>query len=314
MKLRYLLYCLVLAALVLSTYALLPNTLSQEKTIIVTKGTSKKAIAKNLAKEQFISLNSLYLLLSKIMTLNSYIQAGEYCIPPNSSPLTIINMMKRGDVVIRKITIPEGFTTYQIIALVQNDPILTGEVKIAYKEGDFLPNTYFYTLGDSKQEMLNKMHQALIEAIDILWPARSQDIPLKNYQQVLTLASIVEKETRFGEERTLVASVFYNRLKLGMRLQADPTTIYAITMGKYILERPLTKKDLQIISPFNTYTIAGLPPSPIANPGIDSIRAVLNPAITNYLYFVANSEGKHTFSAKLADHNKHVASYRKLIK
>lgn len=314
MKLRYLLYCLVLAALVLSTYALLPNTLSQEKTIIVTKGTSKKAIAKNLAKEQIISLPSLYWLLSKIMTLNSYIQAGEYCIPPNSSPLTIINMMKRGDVVIRKITIPEGFTTYQIIALVQNDPILTGEVKIAYKEGDFLPNTYFYTLGDSKQEMLNKMHQALIEAIDILWPARSQDIPLKNYQQVLTLASIVEKETRFGEERTLVASVFYNRLKLGMRLQADPTTIYAITMGKYILERPLTKKDLQIISPFNTYTIAGLPPSPIANPGIDSIRAVLNPAITNYLYFVANSEGKHTFSAKLADHNKHVASYRKLIK
>ena len=160
--------------------------------------------------------------------------------------------------------------------------------------------------------MLNKMHNALVEVLDSLWPARSQDIPLKDYQQVLTLASIVEKETRFADERTLVASVFYNRLKLGMRLQADPTTIYAITQGKYILERPLTKKDLQIISPFNTYTTAGLPPSPIANPGIDSIKAVLNPATTNYLYFVANSEGKHTFSAKLADHNKHVISYRKL--
>ncbi len=314
MKLRYLLYCFVLSASFLCAYALLPNSLSQEKTILVAKGTSKKEIAMTLANEKIISLPSIYWLLSKILTLDSYIQAGEYSIPPNSSPITIINMMKRGDVVIRRITIPEGFTTQQIIALVQSDQILTGEIKATYKEGDFLPNTYFYTLGDTKQEMLNKMHQALTEALDNLWPSRSQNIPLKDYQQVLTLASIVEKETKFDDERILVASVFYNRLKLGMRLQADPTTIYAITQGKYILERPLTKKDLQIISPFNTYTTAGLPPSPIANPGIDSIKAVLNPAITNYLYFVANSEGKHTFSAKLADHNKHVMSYRKLGK
>lgn len=314
MKLRYLLYCLVLSVSFLCTYALLPNSLSQEKTILVAKGTSKKEIATTLANEQIISLPSIYWLLSKILTLDSYIQAGEYSIPPNSSPLNIINMMKKGDVVIRRITIPEGFTTQQIIALVQSDQILTGEIKTTYKEGDFLPNTYFYTLGDTKQEILNKMHQALTEALDNLWPSRSQNIPLKNYQQVLTLASIVEKETKFDDERTLVASVFYNRLKLGMRLQADPTTIYAITQGKYVLERPLTRKDLQIISPFNTYTTAGLPPSPIANPGIDSIKAVLNPATTNYLYFVANSEGKHTFSAKLADHNKHVTSYRKLGK
>lgn len=314
MKLRYLLYCFVLSASFLCTYALLPNSLSQEKTILVAKGTSKKEIATTLANEQIISLPSIYWLISKILTLDSYIQAGEYSIPPNSSPLTIINMMKKGDVVIRKITIPEGFTTHQIIGLVQSDQILAGEIKATYKEGDFLPNTYFYTLGDTKQEILNKMHQALTEALDNLWPSRSQNIPLKDYQQVLTLASIVEKETKFDDERTLVASVFYNRLKLGMRLQADPTTIYAITQGKYILERPLTKKDLQIISPFNTYTAAGLPPSPIANPGIDSIKAVLNPAITNYLYFVANSEGKHTFSAKLVDHNKHVKSYRKLGK
>ena len=313
MKLRYLLYSLILAALVLSIYALLPNTLSQEKTILITRGTSKKEIAEKLAKEQIISLPSLFLILSKILTLDSYIQAGEYNIKPSSSPFDIINMMKHGDVVIRKIAIPEGFTTFQIIELIQNNLILTGEIKTSYKEGDFLPNTYFYTLGDTKQQMLDKMHQALIEALKNLWPYRS-DMSLKNYQQVLTLASIVEKETKFADERALVASVFYNRLKLGIRLQADPTTIYAITQGKYTLERPLNNKDLQIISPFNTYTTAGLPPSPIANPGIDSIKAVLNPASTNYLYFVANKEGKHTFSAKLTDHNKHVKNYRQLRK
>ena len=170
MKLRYLLYSLILAALVLSIYALLPNTLSQEKTILITRGTSKKEIAEKLAKEQIISLPSLFLILSKILTLDSYIQAGEYNIKPSSSPFDIINMMKHGDVVIRKIAIPEGFTTFQIIELIQNNLILTGEIKTSYKEGDFLPNTYFYTLGDTKQQMLDKMHQALIEALKNLWP------------------------------------------------------------------------------------------------------------------------------------------------
>jgi UPF0755 protein len=313
MKLRYILYCLTLISAIFITYALFPNTASQEKTIIVNKGTSKKEIAKTLAKEKIISLPYLYWVLSKILTLNSYIQAGEYNIPAGSSPFNIINMMKQGNVVIRKITIPEGLTTFQIIELIQNDPILTGEIKTNYKEGDFLPNTYFYTLGDTKQQILDKINQALIKTLENLWSCRS-DILLKNYQQVLTLASIVEKETKFPDERALVASVFYNRLRLGMPLQADPTTIYAITQGKYTLERPLNKNDLQIISPFNTYKTRGLPPSPIANPGIDSIIAVLNPASTDYLYFVANSEGKHTFSAKLHDHNKHVMSYRKLRK
>ncbi len=313
MKLRYILYCLTLISAILIAYALFPNTISQEKTIVINKGTSRKEIAKTLAREKIISLPSLYWVLSKILTLNSYIQAGEYNIPAKSSPLNIINMMKQGNVVIRKITIPEGFTTFQIIELVQNDPILTGEIKTNYKEGDFLPNTYFYTLGDTKQQILDKMNKALIKTLENLWSCRS-DMLLKNYQQVLTLASIVEKETKFPDERALVASVFYNRLRLGMPLQADPTTIYAITQGKYTLERPLNKNDLQIISPFNTYKTRGLPPSPIANPGIDSIIAVLNPASTNYLYFVANSEGKHTYSVKLHDHNKHVINYRKLRK
>jgi UPF0755 protein len=314
MKLRYIFYCLFLLAISLSIYSIWPNSYSDKKTILITKGTSKKVIAEMLAKEQLISYPTLYWLLSQFLTINGYIQAGEYEIPPGSSPLSIINMMKNGEIVIRKITVPEGFTTFQVLSLVQNDSNLIGTIQKKYQEGAFLPNTYFYTLGDTKQAMLDRMHQSLIAVLNQLWVTRAQTIPLKTPQEILTLASIVEKETKFDDERPIIASVFYNRLKLGMRLQADPTTIYAITEGKYILDRLLTRKDLQINSPFNTYVVAGLPPSPIANPGISSIQAVVHPADTTYLYFVANSEGRHSFSTKLNDHNRYVQDYRKLGK
>lgn len=288
-------------------YAFIPSN-NETKNILIAKGMSKAEIAQILAKEQIISAPPLYWLLEQIMTINHILQAGEYAVPAGASPYSIVAMMRRGDVVIHKITIPEGFTTQQALETINSDSGLLGQVQKQYQEGSFLPNTYFYTLGDTKQQMLDKMQQSLHEAIAELWPARTNQSLTQ--QQMLVLASIVEKETKFDNERPLVAAVFYNRLKKGMRLQADPTTIYAITKGKYILERPLSKKDLQLQSPFNTYTTSGLPPTPIANPGIESIKAVLNPAMVDYLYFVANNEGGHSFSANLAQHNKNVQSYR----
>lgn len=307
MKPKLITILILLPIIALCLYAFIPNN-SETKNILIAKGTSKSEIAQILAKEQIISAPPLYWLLEQIMTINHVLQAGEYAIPAGVSPYSIIAMMRRGDVVIHKITIPEGFTTHQVLAAINNDQGLLGQVRTQYLEGSFLPNTYFYTLGDSKQQMLDKIQQSLRDAVIQLWPTRTNQTLTQ--QQMLVLASIVEKETRFDDERPLVAAVFYNRLKKGMRLQADPTTIYAITMGKYILERPLSKKDLQIPSPFNTYTSSGLPPTPIANPGIESIKAVLNPAVVDYLYFVANSEGKHSFSASLAEHNRNVQSYR----
>lgn len=307
MKPKLITILILLPIIALCLYAFIPNN-SETKNILIAKGTSKSEIAQILAKEQIISAPPLYWLLEQIMTINHVLQAGEYAIPAGVSPYSIIAMMRRGDVVIHKITIPEGFTTHQVLAAINNDQGLLGQVRTQYLEGSFLPSTYFYTLGDSKQQMLDKIQQSLRDAVIQLWPTRTNQTLTQ--QQMLVLASIVEKETRFDDERPLVAAVFYNRLKKGMRLQADPTTIYAITMGKYILERPLSKKDLQIPSPFNTYTSSGLPPTPIANPGIESIKAVLNPAVVDYLYFVANSEGKHSFSASLAEHNRNVQSYR----
>ncbi len=312
MKLRYILFCLLGVCASFCLYTILPGNSKQEKIILIAKGSSKVDIAKALAKEQIIRLPSWYWLLSQILTIDGYIQAGEYKISAGASPFNIIMMMKSGEGVIRKVIIPEGFTTYQILELVKNDHNLAGNVTTQYKEGDFLPETYFYILGDSKQAILDKMHSAMLSTIERLWPQRAINLPLESAQQTLIFASIIEKETKFDDELPLIASVFYNRLKLGMRLQADPTTIYGITAGKYTLERPLSKKDLQTSSQFNTYIISGLPPAPIANPGIASIKATLNPAHTQYLYFVANAEGRHSFSTKLSEHNKHVQNYRKL--
>lgn len=310
MKAKSSLTLLLLLFIFYVIYAIAPISGPTDKTIIVTKGESKLEIAKNLHKNKVIWWQNGYWFLEQLMSISGYIKAGEYNIPANSSPFSIINMMIEGNIVIRKITIPEGWTNTQIIDLIKSETNLQGSITKSYEEGDFLPNTYYYNLGDTKQQMLDKMHLALTEQLELLWPTRSLELGIKNHKQLLTMASIIEKETKHDEERPLVASVFYNRLKIGMPLQADPTTIYAITKGKYTLDRPLTKTDLKIDSPFNTYAVRGLPPTPIANSGIQSIKAALNPAKTNYLYFVANGDAKHSFAAKLDEHNHNVRVYR----
>jgi len=191
---------------------------------------------------------------------------------------------------------------------------LIGQIPESIKEGSLLPETYFYSYNDTKAGMIKRMQEAMTKAIDEMWEFRDQSIPVKTKEQAIILASIVEKETGLDSERDKVASVFINRLNKGMKLQSDPTIIYSFTMGDKKLERTIRMSDIQNNSPYNTYHVYGLPPAAICNPGIASLRAVLNPIKTDYLFFVASGKGDHIFSRTLQEHNFSVARYRSLIK
>jgi len=210
----------------------------------------------------------------------------------------------------RKLTVPEGLTVMEILALVRAADGLQGTITLHPDEGTLLPQTYFYSYGDSRDAVVQRMRKAMDETLDELWPGRQDDLPIGSKRQALILASIVEKETGIPDERPRVAAVFVNRLRLGMRLESDPTVSYGMTLGRKPLGRDLTRADLQAPTPYNTYTNAGLPPGPIANPGRATIEAALNPAKTKDLYFVADGSGGHAFAATLDQHNRNVANWR----
>jgi len=213
----------------------------------------------------------------------------------------------------RKITFAEGLTSREISELLYDNELLDGDFT-PFKEGDFLPETYIFSRGEKRQKIVNQGKDALQKVLQKAWNERDTDLPLKNKEEMLILASIVEKETGIAGERPQVASVFINRLRKGMLLQTDPTVIYAITHGKYDLNRPLMRKDLEIDDQYNTYKYAGLPPTPICNPGAASIMAVAHPDKTPYLYFVASGNGGHNFARSLSEHNANVNKWRRLNK
>ena len=229
---------------------------------------------------------------------------------PGISPLQVLRVLASGKSIIHRMVIPEGLMVSEIIDKVNSEPRLLGEIKGVVPEGYLMPSTYFYSYGDLKENIIEQMRKSMSLALDSAMTHLTPDSPLKNRLEVLIMASIVEKETGLDFERTTIAGVFINRLKKGMKLQADPTSIYAVTEGKYKLARPLTKKDLAIISPYNTYYVPRLPPSPIACPGAKSLQAVVNPAKTSALYFVVNGKGGHNFASSLKEHNENVLKYR----
>ena len=209
------------------------------------------------------------------------------------------------------ITVAEGLTSAEVVTLLQEDARLTGDIAGTPPEGTLLPETYRVHRGDDRQALLDRMQQSMRETMDELWPGRAADLPYETREQALVLASIIEKETAVPEERGVVAGVFVNRLRRGMRLETDPTVIYALTEGRGPLGRRLLRADLDVDSPYNTYRVAGLPPGPIANPGRASIAAALNPEETDYLYFVADGSGGHAFARTLREHNRNVAAWRR---
>lgn len=292
-----------------------PGPLLYPQSLIVPRGQGFRATARAL-ENQGIIRNSLTLQVVAFVLHKAHLfKAGEYVFPPGISAHAVMDMVVEGRVTSRRITVPEGYTVQEVIGLLNREPALTGEVTGDIPEGSLLPDTYLFMYGDSRQEVLRQMRGAMDRVLAHLWETRQQGLPLDTPQEALTLASIVEKETGVRDERPLVASVFINRLRKGIRLQSDPTVVYGLLKkdGKP-LGRALMLSDLKIETPYNTYVIDRLPPGPIANPGKAALEAVLNPPDTDYLYFVATGSGGHHFATSLKEHNHNVSEYRKVLK
>jgi UPF0755 protein len=288
-----------------------PGPLAQNKVYMIAQGNDRAEIARALAKEGIIDNAPVFTAAAYLDGFRGRVlKAGEYEFPARATMEQVLDLLASGKSISYKVTVPEGWTAEMAVARINENDILTGDPAIAPAEGLVMPDTYVFHRGMTRQKLVEDMKAAQAKLIDELWEKRATASPIKTKEEAVTLASIVEKETGVAAERPMVASVFINRLKQGMRLQSDPTIIYGLVGGKGKLDRALTKDDLASDTPYNTYKIAGLPPGPIANPGRAAIEAVLNPPDTGYLYFVANGTGGHAFAKTLAEHNANVVKWR----
>jgi UPF0755 protein len=243
---------------------------------------------------------------------SSDLKPGEYSFAKHASLRDVIATIVEGKVVQHAITVPEGLTSEQIVARLSDNDIFSGSVREIPREGTLLPETYRFTRGTTREQMIRRMQQEQRRVLQEIWDRRSPDLPIKTPEQLVTLASIVEKETGKPEERTRVAAVFVNRLRQKMKLQSDPTIIYGLVGGKGSLGRPIQRGEIEQPTPYNTYVIDGLPPGPIANPGRASLEAVANPARTKELFFVADGTGGHSFADTYDQHQKNVSRLRSI--
>ncbi len=241
-----------------------------------------------------------------------HLKAGEYGFEPGISMREVLQKLRTGSSISHKLTIPEGLTTMQILARINADPVLLGEMPETPDEGTLLPETYNFTRGLTRKTIIRSMREAQQRLLDELWPLRQKNLPFTSREEAIILASIVEKETGQDGERAHIAGVFINRLEKNMRLQSDPTIIYGLVGGKGSLGRGIRLSELKKKTPYNTYVINGLPPGPIANPGRAAIAAVLQPMKTADLFFVADGTGGHVFAQTLKEHRVNVAKWRKI--
>jgi len=285
----------------------------EEKVFEISKGDVLSSVIDRLKDEKVIPNKFLFKLWMYLSWSQNNLKIGEYKIAKGASLNDIKNAITSGRMYNRFITIPEGLTVKQITEILNDIEDLSGKITIKVKDGELLPQTYAYNKTITKDDVVRKMQAAMIEVLDEEWEKRDENLPIKTKEEAVILASIVEKETGVPEERPLVASVFINRLNKGMRLQSDTTVVYTLTKGYGNMHgRQLFKKDLEVVTPYNTYKIKGLPAGAIANPGIESIRAVLHPAKTEYLYFVADGTGGHKFAKTLEEHEKNRTEWRKI--
>lgn len=290
-----------------------PRMLNGDVFLLIKSGDSLNKIAAELKQNGLLDKEWQFILYSKINKIYPRVKAGEYKINGSVSLSDIAEILTSGKVYQRKITFAEGLTMREIADSLYANEYLTGDFELP-EEGVFLPETYVFSRDDERRQIINRGKKDMADFLQQAWDERADDLPLKTKEELLVLASIIEKETGVAEERPQIASVFVNRLRRGMLLQTDPTVIYALTLGKRDLGRLLTRKDLETDSPYNTYKYAGLPPLPICNPGKASITAAAHPDKTPYLYFVASGSGGHNFARTLEEHNKNVQKWRRLSK
>lgn len=291
-----------------------PGPLRTATTIIIAPGSGTPAIARVLAGLGVVRYPLVVELEARRSGKSRALKPGEYRFEPGVSVAAALDKLVRHDVVARFVTIPEGLTAGEAIAILGAASGLTGEVKDIPPDGAILPETYRYEWGDTRDALVTRMKNAQAALLKELWDARAPNLPLDTPEQAVVLASVVEKETGVAAERPRVAAVFVNRLRKGIRLQSDPTVIYGLAPKTGALDRELTRADLDQATPYNTYVIDGLPPAPICNPGRAAIAAVLAPAASDDLYFVADGTGGHVFAATLEQHNRNVAAWRRLNK
>ncbi len=292
-----------------------PGPLLEDKIVNIPARAGKRDIADALTREGVIDVNP-WVFIASVFALkaSSELKPGEYAFQKNASLRDVIGTMVEGKVVQHAVTIPEGLTSEQIVARLSDNDIFSGTVHEIPREGTLLPETYKVPRGTTRDQVIQRMQQAQKRVVAEIWERRSPDLPIKTPEQLVTLASIVEKETARPDERSRVAAVFVNRLKQRIKLQSDPTIIYGLVGGKGTLGRPIKRSEITQPSPYNTYVIDGLPPGPIANPGRASLEAAANPARTRDLYFVADGTGGHAFTETYDQHQKNVAKLRAMEK
>ncbi len=289
-----------------------PGPLAEDKVVNIPKSFGNRDIADLLVREGVIDQPLVFLGGVYVLKAQGGLKAGEYQFTKHASVREVVETIAEGKVVQHLVTIPEGLTSEQIVQRLLENDILSGTIKEIPREGTLLPETYKFARGMPRDQVIQRMQQAQRRVLQEIWERRTPDLPVKTPEQLVILASIVEKETSRPDERTRVAAVFANRLKQRMKLQSDPTIIYGLVGGKGTLGRPIMRSEIEQPTPYNTYVIDGLPPGPIANPGRASLEAAASPARTKELYFVADGTGGHVFAETYEQHQKNVARLRQI--
>ena len=291
-----------------------PGPLTEDKVVMIAREDDAASIADQLERAGVVDSAMWFNILTMLDGNRGALKRGEYAFKAGMSMNDVENELIAHRVVRYKLTLPEGLTSEQVVDRLRDDTVLTGDIREVPREGSVAPDTYYFERGDTRQSILSRMAKAQAKTVDEIWKGRSPDLPIKSPWEMVTLASIVEKETGKPEERPRVAGVFINRLEKHMRLDSDPTIVYGLVLGKGTLGRSITKADLNQSTPYNTYMIDGLPPGPICNPGKAALEAVAKPARSKDLYFVADGTGGHAFAETLDQHQKNVTRWRQIEK
>ena len=289
-----------------------PGPLEADKVVFIAPRTDLPDIIEKLSADDVIDSPLAFNLVLTVERKRGKVRAGEYLFKQHASLRSVVDTLVSGKQILHAITIPEGLTSTQVVQRLRDSDVLVGDVREVPKEGTLLPETYKVARGSSRGDILQKMEDDERRAVDQIWARRSPDLPLRSPYELVTLASIVEKETGKADERPRVAGVFINRLQRHMRLQSDPTIVYGLVAGQGTLGHSITRAELDKRTPYNTYQIDSLPPGAIANPGRAALEAVANPSRTSDLYFVADGTGGHVFSASMEEHNRNVQRWRQI--